>query len=160
MEVVYQCGLQDYLEAQYAHTRRSIAFYVVSAVIIGSMGIFGIYQLMSEGYPNGYSPLAIVIMWALLRFVFRPLYFRRDFRKHPNFAMVQTLHIDENGLEYKHDLGHSVTKWAAFTKFREAPNLFLLYVGPRLFHVIPKRCFHGPQLDEFHALLFQKLSAK
>lgn len=160
MEIQYQCGLQDYLEAQYAHYRRSAAFYVVAACILGFAGILGAYQMITEGYPQGYPLLAIVVLWALLRFVCRPLWLRRDFRKHPNFAIPQTVRVEENGVSYESDLGHSETKWTAFAKFRETPNLFMIYSGARLFHVVPKRALIGSQLDGFRQLLQQKLHAK
>jgi hypothetical protein len=160
MEIQYQCGLQDYLEAQYAHYRRSAAFYVVAGGILGFAGILGLYQMITEGYPQGYPLLAIVVLWALLRFVCRPLWFRRDFRKHPNFAIRQAVRVEENGVSYKSDLGQSETNWNAFAKFRETPNLFMIYSGARLFHVIPKRAFAGPELDGFRRLLQQKLATK
>jgi hypothetical protein len=160
MEIQYQCGLQDYLEAQYAHYRRSAAFYVVAACILGFVGILGAYQLLTEGYPQGSPLLAIVVLWALLRFVFRPLCFRRDFRKHPNFAIPQTLRVEENGVSHRSDLGQSETKWNAFTKFRETPNLFMIYSGARLFHVVPKRAFERSQLEDFRQLVQHKLPSK
>jgi hypothetical protein len=86
MQIQYQCGLQDYLEAHYAHYRRSVAFYVIAGCVIGSAGIFGAYQLLTEGYPHGYPLLAIVAFWAFLRFVYRPLWFQAGFPQTSEFC--------------------------------------------------------------------------
>ncbi len=160
MEVHYQCGVEDYLEAQYAHHRRSTLFYIISGLIIASSAIAGIYLSVTEGYSQGSPLLALVVFWALLRFILRPFYFRRDFRRHPNFGRAQTLHIDESGIEYKSDLGHSETKWEAYSKLRETPNLFMLYLGARLFQVIPKRAFPDQRREELRRLLQEKIPGR
>jgi hypothetical protein len=142
MEIQYQCGLQDYLEAQYAHCRRSTAFYVVGACILGFAGILGAYQMITEGYPQGYQLLAFVFLWSLLRFVCRPLWFRRDFRKHPNFAIPQTVRVEEDDVSYKSDLGQGETKWNAFFH-----DLFGSSIVPRR----PEACFRGIAVRRFPA---------
>ena len=160
MEIKYQCGLPDYLEAQYAHYRRSPVYYATFACIFVFGVALGIYQLATEGYPEGVLPIAVVVFWVLLRFVYRPLCFRREFRKSPNFIHAQTLRADETGLLYTSDLGKSDVRWNAFTKFRETPNLFMLYFGGRLFQVVPKRAFSGTTLEEFRALLEHNVAGK
>lgn len=96
----------------------------------------------------------------MLRSVYRPLWFRRDFRKRPNFGHAQTLRADGDGLQYASDLGQSEVKWNAFAKFRETPNLFMLYSGARMFQVVPKRAFEGTQLEEFRTVIQDNLAKK
>ena len=160
MEIKYQCSLQDYLEAQYAHCRRSPAYYTILGCIFAFVGAVGTYQLVTEGYPRGLLPFSVIIFWVLLRFVYRPLWFRRDFRKNPNFTREQTVRIDEDGLSYKNEVAQSEIKWSAFTRFRETANLFMLYSSARLFQVVPKRAFEGTLLEEFRKLLQRKVPAK
>jgi len=112
------------------------------------------------GIGEGAAFLGVIVFWFCSAFVIRlacPLWIKRDFLKHPIFAQAQTVRIDENAIEYKSHVAYSEAKWGAYSKFRETPNLFVLYSGARLFHVIPKRAFHGTQLDDFRELLREKV---
>jgi hypothetical protein len=159
MEVQYQCTVDDYLEAQNAHARSSSAYRVL--IVLAFLFIaFGLLQSVFNGLAQGATALAIGIFWSACGFVFRPMWFRRDFRRHPNFAVAQVVTISEEGLDTKCKIAASGTKWSAYTKFRETRNLFMLYMGARLFRVVPKRALSAPQMDELRELLRKKLPTK
>ena len=70
------------------------------------------------------------------------------------------LDLKDEGLYGTSAIGEGTAKWSAFSKLRETPNLFMLYMGARMFRVIPKRAFSPSQLEEARALLRTKLPMK
>jgi hypothetical protein len=48
-------------------------------------------------------------------------------------------------------------KWAAVKRFSENGKVFLVYLAPSKFMVLPKRVFQPGQADELRALLQRKL---
>jgi hypothetical protein len=159
LEARYQCNIDDYLEAQSAHARKSRIFPFLMALTFVLIAI-GLLQSVTMGLSQGAPALGIGVFWLACGVVFRPMWFRRDFRRHPNFAVAQVVVISEDGLETKCEIGASDTKWSAYSKFRETRNLFMLYMGARLFRVIPKRALSAAQVDELRALLRNKLRSK
>jgi hypothetical protein len=70
------------------------------------------------------------------------------------------LTVENEGLKLSSDVSQSAAKWEAYTKFRETPNLFVLYAGPRLFYSFPKRFFTPEQLAKFRELAGRYVAAK
>jgi hypothetical protein len=138
--------LADYTKAQLAHVRRSVGYYFL--LILGcSAVLFGSYQAYAVDFWQGFIVQLVGLFW--LSFIpTRRLWLRRDFRKHPNFSTPQLLTLKEEGLYGTSAVGEGTAKWAAFTKLRETPHLFMLYMGARMFRVIPKRAFSSSQLEE------------
>ena len=158
MEIQFQCNLRDYLEAQRTYYWRSVRGVIAACLLAGCALLGGVLTML--GSSNGYPLLIILICWLMIVFIWRPWYFRRDFRKHPNFSREQTAHISEGGVLYKNEVSQSEVKWEAFVKFRETRNLFMLFSGGRLFHIVPKRAFSETGVDEFRELLQRHLSKK
>jgi hypothetical protein len=80
--------------------------------------------------------------------------------QHPNLARQYLLRVDDGGWEKIGEISQGGGKWAAYTKFRETPNLFMIYRGARTFSMIPKRAFTVSQLGEFRELISNKLPGK
>jgi hypothetical protein len=158
MELKFQCNYQDYLEAQRAHAS------FVGRYLLPILGILfvalGTVRSFTENLGAGAPLLAIGVFWLGWGLFCRTWYLRRDFRKNPNFVRDILLVVKPDGLGTATDVGKSDTNWTAYTKFKETPNLFMLYLGGRIFRVIPKRAFAGPQLDQFRDLLRQNLKTK
>ncbi|MGH9557058.1 MAG: YcxB family protein [Terriglobales bacterium] len=47
--------------------------------------------------------------------------------------------------------------WAAFLRFLEAPTVFMLFYGARMFLLIPKRTFSPGEGDRFREILISKI---
>lgn len=160
MELDYQCSISDYREAMFSHMRRPLGSSL--AVLWGV--IFLIIAITTVA-TRGWSGLAILVLISGL-FCVLPLAFRvwqrfwveRDFRNHPGFAEKVHLSVDGEELRTEGQLGRREEKWAAFTKYRETENLFVLYEGARLLRVFPKRAFASEQLREFRDLLASKIT--
>jgi len=159
MDIQYKCNLADYVEAQNVHVRRSVSYYIMllgGGLCLLAGGLLALVGPFSTSVPF----LALAVLWLGVLFVYMPFKLKRDFRKHPNFSRDCSVQVSETGLNSQSDVSTGETKWAAFVRFRETRNLFMLYLGGRMFKVIPKRAFSGAQLEEFRALLRQKLPNK
>jgi len=159
MDVQYQCDVNDFVEAQNAVLKRSVGYYVL---FIGGFFclLLGIVIAYRGRFANALPLLVLALFWLGYAILYLPTKFRRGFKKHPNFSRPCSLHVDDDGLRTSNDVSTNESKWAAFVKFRETPNIFLIYFGANIFRVIPKRAFVGPQLEEFRELLRSKLPAK
>jgi hypothetical protein len=159
VDVQYQCDLKDYLEAQNVALKATAGYYIVSIGGILSL-VLGVLASLLGLFGAAWPMLALAVFWLSCPIFYWPWKLRRDFKKHPNFSRQCSLHVDENGLRSESDVSSGETKWEAFVKFRETPNLFMMYFGGRMFKAIPKRAFSAPQLEEFRDLLRSKLPAK
>ena len=65
----------------------------------------------------------------------------------------QTIELTQETVTVTTAYSRTEHQWLAFTRFCESANLFVLYLGDNLGHVIPKRAFASPaDADEFRAL--------
>ncbi len=159
MDVQYQCSLKDYVEAQNAVLKASAGYYIL--VLGGGVSLaFGLFLEYRSGFARAIPALFLALFWLGYPTILLPAKFKREFKKNPNFPRACLLHVDDDSLRTSSDVSTSETKWVAFTKFRETPNVFLIYFGRNIFRVIPKRAFAAPQLEEFRELLRRKLPAK
>lgn len=158
MEIHFQNTIDDYVEAQRAYQRHRI-WYHAYLWLAAASALVAVYLVLFVDIYRSIGPLLCAAWFLLPRLLF-PWRMRRDFRKHPHFALESDLVAVEEGLQYKSDLGEGVSRWGAYTKWHETENLFMLYTGDRLFRVIPKRAFEASQLTGFRELLRSKLGSK
>jgi hypothetical protein len=111
---------------------------------------------LSSAVPGGF----VGLFWLSFPFVLQPLYYKRDFRRHPRFVEEILFEAKDEGLRVEASTGHGEVNWAAFTKFQETPNLFMLYMGARMFRIIPKRALAPHEVDAFRNLLTRHLPRK
>ena len=155
MEIHLQNTIDDYIEAQRAYQSRRF-WYKAYLWLAAVCALVAVYLVVFVDVRLAIGPLFAAVWFLLPRLLF-PWLARRDFRKHPHFAVESDLVVREEGIQLKSALGEGVSTWAAFTKWHEAENIFMLYTGARLFRVIPKRAFEVSQLAEFRELLRRKL---
>jgi hypothetical protein len=136
-----------------------VSYYII-LICGGFCLLLGSFLALVGPFSKGLPLLALAFFWLGFPFVYMPFKLKRDFKKHPNFSRDCSVQVNETGLHSQSDVSTGETKWAAFVKFRETRNLFMLYLGGRMFKVIPKRAFSAAQLEEFRELLRQKLPTK
>jgi hypothetical protein len=158
VEIRFQNTIDDYVEAQRAYQRHRFWYDAYPWLAIVCV-LVALYLVLFVDVYLALGPLLSAAWFMLPRLLF-PWRMRRDFHKHPHFALESDLVAAEEGLRLKSDLGEGFSKWAAFTKWHETENLFMLYTGVRQFRIIPKRAFEASQLSEFRELLRRKLSSK
>ena len=127
----------DYMAAIRLHSRmpRSLRLiWCVLVIIVTAGAVFG---------PDDTRVMAsITLVCNLLAFFGLPLFVRLVSRgQYRNYRAIQaefsaTLH--ESGLHLKTEFGESRVTWANVLKWRHNEQYLLLYLAPRLFHVVPK----------------------
>jgi len=159
VKIRFQCNLTDYREALHFHLKRSIGYYAL--LVLGSMSVlYGSFLAYKVDFRRGLMMQLLGIFWLAWPVVVRPLWVRRDFRKHPNFSASQVMVLSDEGIQSTSDTPEEDAKWSSFTKFHETRNLFMLHLGARTFRVIPKRELPGQQLDQLRELLRRHLPTK
>ena len=157
MEIDYQCTLSDFLEV--ARQQKSFLYYFYWVVVVLFL-LTGFLSLSTGGSSQDVRMFVIAgaaLAWPV---IIRPISLRRHFRTIPNFVLRQRLIAGEEGLLTTSDAGRNESKWSAYSKFQETPNLFILWMGPGMFEAIPKRALSPPQLDEFRSLVTRHLPAR
>jgi hypothetical protein len=84
---------------------------------------------------------------------------RRAFSGRPELAQDYTVDADESGIVFSGAISRMQWSWAAFIKFAESEKLFLIYLSPCAFVILPKRILSPDESDHFRELLRQKLPA-
>jgi hypothetical protein len=158
VEIHFQNTVDDYVEAQRVYQSHRF-WYHVYLWLAAVCALVAVYVVLFVDIYLAIGPLVSAVWFIVPRLLF-PWRMCRDFRKHPLFAVESDLVVEEGGMRHKSDVGEGVSKWAGFTKWHEAENIFMLYTGARLFRVIPKRAFEASQLTEFRELLRRKLPSK
>ncbi len=157
MEVRYSCNRADYAEVLTAAGATTLGRKMFGAVIGIVLIILSLATVVNLGLSQRIAAAIGIILFPALMLVYKfvvfPWWVRRDFRGHPNFSRDQTVRIDEHGLHKGGEVGQSETKWAAYERFGETQNLFLLYLGERSIEAVPKRSFSNEQLEELRQLL-------
>ena len=151
MELRYQLTLADFREAQYHNQKRSAATYVLFA-----SGIFFTTLSASRGSLWQF----LVGLFLLLFPILMHLSYLRRIQISPNFGQSNTAVPGPDGLFLAGRLAEGTTRWAAFTRFRETRNQFVLHISAGVFCIIPKRAFSAPELEEFRNLLMHHIPRK
>ena len=111
-------------------------------------------------HPQQYSDVVLPLLLGMFfLFGLRMLVgrsFRRDQRLQQHFEAV----VSDEGLDISSPTASTNHTWAAFTRYVESRNLFLLYQAPQVFNVLPKRAFAEGEAEAFRGLLQEKLGAK
>lgn len=156
MDIQFQCNFADYREALSFLVKRTVGYYVLLTLGIVSV-LLGTLVAYKVDYWGGFCLQLGGIFWLSWFVIIRPLWVRRDFRKHPNFSVPQVAKLNDEGVYSTSDIAQGMAKWTAFTKFHETQNLFMLHMGARMFKVIPKRALSVAETDELRQLLHRKL---
>ena|SRR5437763_15503478 len=151
MEIRYRCTLEDYLEAQSLQSK-SYAYYLYFAASALFL-LWGMSQALRDGFADAFGKFLMAICSLIWPLVIRPIGIRSSFAKVPHFALENRMLAGADGIQTENASGKSETKWTAYTRFKETPNLFLLDTGIGTFEVIPKRAFSESELGEFTEML-------
>jgi hypothetical protein len=80
-------------------------------------------------------------------------YLERSSRESEQASQPTILNLTEEAVSYTTPLTSAEIKWGLFSRFRESPDLFLLYSGATLRLIIPKRAIEQSRVGEVRQLL-------
>jgi hypothetical protein len=79
---------------------------------------------------------------------------RRGWRGQPSLHLGHAYEFYDDRVIVDNAQSRTETKWQAFPRVLETPNLLLLYVSDLAFHILPKRSLDEPdELERFRAFL-------
>ena len=75
-------------------------------------------------------------------------------------AAPQSIAVGPDGVTVDSPLFRGADAWELYASFSETKHLFMLYLKPRMFRIVPKRAFSSAeQIDQFRSLIAQHLKA-
>lgn len=98
---------------------------------------------------------ASVPIWAVLAFMFvqGPRSARKVYRQQETLRMPIAYSWDDEALTFSSEFGENRIEWAELHHAVEDERVMLLFEGPRLYRMLPKRVLSAEQLAEVHGHL-------
>jgi hypothetical protein len=147
-------GREDYRAADWLHMlkgggwRRSAKVLATSA--FSTWGCVVIWRYVSVSR----DPIVLIGLIALL--VAAPAYGMLKRRKNKKYLGSLRLYFSDEGLHAQYPAAQSRRPWSQFIGYLENSQVFLLYLSPGFYSLVPKRALGG-QVGRFQALLKTKL---
>jgi hypothetical protein len=164
MQIQFQLSLDDYRAAQHLHATHSpwpLFKYILVYYIYPIIGLF----FLVIGYPfygdkTSNQPIPALIVCGII-LVFLPIYMRIHIKncykrtRSDNGECKLTFGEERIGIEGQFTNGEM--DWRAVKSFRENKKVFMLYLAPAKFLVIPKRVCTDEQITELRKILSHKI---
>ncbi|MET3494253.1 YcxB family protein [Variovorax boronicumulans] len=138
MTATFKISEDDYVDAMRLYGRMPrLARWVVIAIAAGLLltAIFGSRQIQS-GALGGLVGGTLVLL--ALRYLVLPMSARRHYRKYKGIQDEFSVELQDDCLRLWAAHGESRIIWTNLLKWRQDDRFVLLYLMPRLFHVLPK----------------------
>jgi hypothetical protein len=154
IKVSYHVTFEENLEAlRYDHRRQTI-FIGLAMVTCGVL----YWWLKGNWIP---LPLVVLYVMAVRPYLARQRLKRDWDRKQPANPVETVYEIDAEGVHSTSPNGERTTLgWDRFLRVHESPNLFLLYLTPRLFLCVPKRAFDGADEQDARRLFRENVNPR
>ncbi|MGI9412498.1 MAG: YcxB family protein [Hyphomicrobiales bacterium] len=159
----YKISEDEYVEAMRLGTNSKLLFVSLATVVaIAVIFEFGFVNtdpslVYVVAYVFGISLIVYAVYVAVMRFAVTQN-FRKHYRQYKLIQSPMTMEVVEDGVHFTSDLANSRLEWDHFTGWREDDRYILLYVAPRMFHIVPKRISEdGFDVDRFRARLTETL---
>jgi hypothetical protein len=154
MRLEYRLTESDFLEAQEKHGGVWTKLLLIWGVLLIAAGV-GSFVLRPRHYSDGILPILLGLFFLFgLR-----LLALRSFRRDQRFQQPVEAIISDSGIDAFSPTGSTKSAWGAFIRYAESEHLFLLYQGPHVFSIFPKRAFAPKDEESFRGLLNDKLGA-
>jgi len=158
MKAEYKITEDDYVKALKLYgklTPKLIIIYAVAIIILVLLAIYG-SQIIRGGAIGALVGGSIAVFGG--RFVVAPLLARRHYRKYKAIQEPMAVEFNDDGLMFYSTDAESKLKWNKILKWRQNSDYILVYLMPRLYHVIPKPLSNiGFKIDKLVALLEQNV---
>lgn len=124
--------------------------------------VVNLFAILSAAlfYMKQVTPFAFMIsslLWVLLLLNFWFIMPHWVYKRSPLFKDKLTATIDDQGLRLSNEKGHSDWGWQEFTTWLESPHFFHLYLGERIFLILPKEAFQDEDVMDIRKQLKDRL---
>ncbi len=145
------------VEANKLAIRRHSKIPIPTAIILGSVAWAGLsYALRGDSsmLTNALLPmLLLIVLLALVYYVFLPWQSRRHYRETSAFADEISVEWDAEKFRLGGARGNMALAWSDFYRWTDNDSLLLLYQSHILYHVVPKSALTQEQIGELRAHL-------
>ena len=160
MTIVYRISEADYMDAHDLFAANERPWYrKVTRRALPLVGTFVLamnaFYLIVDRHPDWVLVglgFIIGLFLVYLGFVMR-LYFRKSYRKDQRFKHDFTAEISDGGIDIVTPFANSQMKWNTFVRALESERIFMLFIAPWQFLVLPKRSFAPGQVHQVRMLL-------
>lgn len=159
---VVEAGLSFYKQ-------NSRKFYILIPIGSVLIGVLSIFQLPDARHDISFWIMVVgtAIFPVLLLFPFMmfamPMLVKNsaktNFKNTPALKGAYEYVFANDAITWATPMGHGERAWSVFLKCWEAPTAFLMFVGPMVYELIPKRSFESAaDLDVFRELAKAQIS--
>jgi hypothetical protein len=163
MKIVYRVSEQDFADAHdlfaanepwYRRYSRGFLLWFGASVL----GADVYYLIIRPGRDIALLAMGLAVGFSLLYcgFALR-YYFRRAYRKDHRFKHEFAADISDLGIHIVTPFSDGLVRWNAFVRFLESNKIFMLFIAPWNFIVLPKRAFAQGEITEFKSILQRKI---
>jgi YcxB-like protein len=138
MEIEFKITQDDYVSAMKLYSKRTpiiTGIYSAIVIVLCLIIVIGTPDLRVSAI-GGLFGGSIVIM--LMYFVITPLFARRHYQKYKAIQEPMFVQLMDDGVEFSNADGGGLVRWEKILKWRQNDEYVLLYLMPRLYHIIPK----------------------
>ena len=167
MQVTYQITESDFCDGQVTYRKRN---FVSRWSWIGLVALLAVCTLFEatvitlaprqRSLLSGWMIFSAIctVLLALLYWLGPRLEARKQYRNAPSAKGTVNLEILDNGLRFVSAASTGEAPWSHYLKCLEGKAVFLLFLNPRVFVLIPKRAFTAEQENQFRTLLAQNIT--
>lgn len=135
-------------------------FYKVCWTMIAVVTVLTMFAEVKSFNFEGLAVLCIFVCVTIIPYLI-PKYAARHFLKqNPKITHIQTLIIDESGIESSSESGRGKLNWSAYTGHSELSDLFILMTSTKTALLIPKKELSVEQIDTIRNLISKNVKTK
>ena len=138
MEAKFRVSEIDYVNALKLYGRltpKMVALYLLVAGALVLIAIFG-SVLLRSGAIGGLIGGGVVAIFG--RYVITPILAKRHYRKYKAIHDEFIIGLSDDGVRIESSNAKGILPWSDILKWRENREFLLLYLMPRLYHIVPK----------------------
>ena len=156
MTTPYRIDEEDYVNAMRLFARfssRQVIALSGCAVFLIAFAVFG------SGFVQAAAIGALIgglVATVIGRYVVAPILARRHYRKYKAIHDEFTVELLDDGVRFTSPSGNAKITWDKMLKWRENDHYILIYLMPRIYHLVPKAvASRGFDLDRLTSGLLQ-----
>jgi Flp pilus assembly protein TadB len=136
----------DFKQARQLDARQGAASYGTRIFLALIAVLFYIALIVLEllgraGWPVLLVPLALLLVFLLFQYGYKPFMLRRKFNMQKDLSARFDMELSEEALSVNGPQGRALTPWNNFLKWAEGREMVLLYSSNSVFQMLPKRLF-------------------
>lgn len=129
----------DFVAAQRLHCRAWRVWIVPLALVVAIVSVLS--ALTANAADAGAAALGVVLISLVALGWLAPWHWRRLYRRQPSLHEPFEGQLDEEGLTCRSPFVQGSLPWRMVVRARIDEGMILLYQGPRLFNLLPRRLF-------------------